>query len=60
MSIESRLAAKERARKARRNAVLKKVGPVLFIAVAALLIWGIYTLSKDITSEVKSQLAKMK
>ena len=48
MSIESRLAAKERAKKARRNAVLKKVGPVLFIAVAALLIWGIYALSKDI------------
>ena len=49
MSIENRLAAKERAKKARRNAVLKKVGPVLVIAVAALLIFGIYFLHKDLT-----------
>lgn len=49
MSIENRLAAKERAKKARRNAVWKKVGPVLVIAVAALLIFGIYFLHKDLT-----------
>lgn len=49
MSIENRLAAKERAKKARRNAVWKKVGPILVIAVAALLIFGIYFLHKDLT-----------
>lgn len=49
MSIERRLAAKERALKARRKAFWKKAGPILIIAAAVLLVWGVYALNKSLT-----------
>ena len=49
MSIERRLAAKERALKARRKAFWKKAGPILIIVAAVLLVWGVYALNKSLT-----------